>query len=113
VRSLGRTVPRVRRPARVACLVANLAAAGFEPEHVGPVDLAPWLTVDRELLAILSYVEIATDRDGSAIALPEQRSTLVVRHGAESVEVAAFDLRMPEALEGQRLLNFGHVRQAS
>ena len=69
--------------------------------------------VDHESVAMLRYIEMTSDDDGCAIALPEKRSLLVARFGAVSDAVARFDQRLGEALEGQRLLTFGRARHAT
>lgn len=100
----------------VACLIAHLGgdplARPGATGAIGAIDADLWRNVDRDLLAILSYVEITTDPEGATISVPEHRAALVARHGVASVEVATFERRVPEALEGQRLLTSGRVRHA-
>jgi hypothetical protein len=100
----------------VASLVVDLGGLASEPEllqHLRPFEAAAWRDADPELMAILRYIQMTTDDDGSAISLPERRSILAARHGGGSDAVSAFDRRVPDALVGQRMLTFGRERRAS
>jgi len=100
-----------------ACLIANLGIDPLgtpdRPVAGSAVDADLWRHVDRDLLSILSYVEITTDPEGATISVAERRTALVARHGAASAELARFERCVGEAHEGQRLLTSGRLHHAS
>ena len=87
-----------------ASLVAHHSGARHEAELRGQPELDLWLDRDVELLAVLTYIDRTTNRNGEPVTFAERRRELADAHGADSMQVVVFDRTVAEAIRGEQFL---------
>lgn len=87
-----------------ASLVAHHSGARPEAELRGQPELDRWHDRDVELLAVLTYIDRTTNRNGELVTLSERRRELADAYGANSMQVVVFDHTVAEAVRGEQFL---------
>ena len=88
----------------VAALVAHHSGARQEAAARGMEGLDIWSANDRDLQAVLTYLDRTTSPDGERMTLSERRADISHRYGSGSLQVRLFDSTLPEVRHARRLL---------
>jgi predicted HD phosphohydrolase len=75
----------------VAPLVAHHSGAQLEAAARGMTDLDRWITIEPDLLHVLTFLDRTTSASGERVSLAERRLDIAVRYGADSRQVEIFD----------------------
>jgi hypothetical protein len=88
----------------VAALVAHHSGSQLEAAARGMTDRDRWITIEPDLLNVLTFLDRTTSPSGERVSLTERRQDIVARFGADSRQVRTFDATLPQVHSARRLL---------
>ena len=88
----------------VARLVAHHSGAQLEAAARGMTDLDRWITIEPDLLHVLTFLDRTTSPSGERVSLAQRRDDIAVRYGANSRQLGIFDATLPDVHRAQTLL---------
>jgi putative nucleotidyltransferase with HDIG domain len=97
----------------VAPLVAHHSGARQEAVDRGMSHLDVWRDGDRDLQAVLTFLDRTTSPDGERVTLSHRRADLSHRYGAGSLQVQRFDSTLVEVRQARRLLRPTNVPRST
>jgi hypothetical protein len=95
----------------LAPIVAHHSGSLVEAELRGMSHLDRWQDPDRELVALLTYVDATVDHEGRTVTIDERHRGLVRRYGNGSYQVRRFELLRQELGVGAALANGSDLRE--
>lgn len=96
-----------------ATLVAHHSGARREAFARGMSHLDVWGDDDRDLQAVLTYLDRTTSPHGARVTLSERRAELAQRYGSPSRQVQLFDSTLPDVRHARRLLRPSGLHRTS
>lgn len=88
----------------VAPFVAHHSGGRVEAALRGHRDLDRWTVTDRDLHAVLTYLDRTTSTGGEPVTLGERRTDLISRYGDGSIQLAVFEASIVDARRGADVL---------
>lgn len=91
----------------IAPLVAHHSGARLEAAERNMAERDRWISGDRDLLAVLTFLDRTTSPTGDRVSLAQRRDDIAGRYGNGSMQARVFDSTLPELRRAQELLDNG------